>query len=84
MVSFDRLLKKAEADNPVFPIHGSNQRTKQNLLLNDRTITAVSAEADFPNQCFQNRSFQLAPVFKRTDVSQSFLLLPELLRKRLG
>lgn len=71
-MNFVMISKKTKADDSAFAMHGSNQRAKQNLLLNDGIIAAGSAETDFPDQCFQNRSFQFPAVFKEWMVPSVF------------
>ena len=83
IMNFVMISKKTKADDSAFAIHGSNQRAKQNLLLNDGIIAAGSAETDFPDQCFQNRSFQFPAVFERADGSQRVPQLQERLRECL-
>ncbi|MST98598.1 hypothetical protein FYJ85_16285 [Victivallaceae bacterium BBE-744-WT-12] len=83
IMNFVMISKKTKADDSAFAIHGSNQRAKQNLLFDGGTVAAGSAEADFPDQCFQNRSFQFPAVFERADGSQRVPQLQERLRECL-
>lgn len=83
IMNFVMISKKTKADDSAFAIHGSNQRAKQNLLFDGGTVAAGSAEADFPDQCFQNRSFQFPAIFERADGSQRVPQLQERLRECL-